>query len=59
MATLRGDFYLESIKIFYLITFRVDSTKIDSIEIEVIIIIALILSLKIIFIVSWSPCIFG
>lgn len=59
MATLRGDFYLESIKIFYLIIFRVDSTKIDSIEVEVIIIIALILSLKIIFIVSWSPCIFG
>lgn len=59
MAMLRGDFYLESIKIFYLITFRVDSTKIDSIEVEVIIIIALILSLKIIFIVSWSPCIFG
>lgn len=59
MATLRGDFYLESIKIFYLITFRVDSTKIDSIEVEVIIIITLILSLKIIFIVSWSPCIFG
>lgn len=59
MGTLRGDFYLESIKIFYLITFRVDSTKIDSIEVEVIIIIALILSLKIIFIVSWSPCIFG
>lgn len=52
MATLRGNFYLESIKIFYLITFRVDSTKIDSIEVEVIIIIALILSLKIIFIVS-------